>query len=127
MKLKQDGRINFEGKESAQFWIRAFQLEEEVKNIQQMIIAENQMAKALVPIIAEYECGPDFKWIYVISLQIDMLGLIDGLGIVYYASPENYSKAYEARDKFADDVLESLRKSEKLREMRVIPEGKEKP
>jgi hypothetical protein len=125
--MKQLGRIVVEGKESAQFWIRAFQLEQHVKDIQQMILndKEKQSAKAAVPIIAEYECGPDFKWIYLISLRVDMFGLIDGVGVVYFTSPENFQKAYEARDKLAEKHLKDLRASEKLREMWVIPEGKE--
>jgi hypothetical protein len=124
-KIHNRAQISFESKEGAQFWIRAFQLEADVQEVTQTVL-EKKVARATVPIIAEYQIGSDLKAIYLISLRIDSLGLVDGIGVIYFASPENEKDAYRERDRLAKDLLEEMRASNKLQEVRVIPEGKEK-
>jgi hypothetical protein len=104
----QGGKIVFEGRKAAQFWLRTLSLEKEIAAVQAMLAERPERKRGVVPIAAEYLVDEKFKFIYFIQVHVDTLGIQDGIGIVYWASPENEKNAYEVRDDYADDVLKRL-------------------
>jgi hypothetical protein len=115
-------QLRFTGKEAASFWVRAFRLEVEIEEVVKTLGAKEQAQDvgADVPIIAEYRLGPQLTCIYVINLTIDILGLNDGLGVLYFASPDYEEEAYRLRDELSDRIVAVYRSSNKLREVRVM-------
>lgn len=103
--------------EALRFWIRVFELEAQIafahaKFHEQSAAAfaagdiEHDPKLAMVPIISEYNAG-HIKWIYVVLIELDIVGICGGTGIIYYADKANEEDAYKRRDKFADAVMKS--------------------
>jgi hypothetical protein len=125
VKLEQRGRIIAEGKESINFWIRAFRLEDQVTTIHQELLAEDPGTLANMSISSEYRVSPDLIYIYLLCPIIDMVGVCDGTGLVYYTSPRFEKEAYQSRDKFTDLTIEEGKRRGLLRKIRITKPGKE--
>jgi hypothetical protein len=93
--------------DGVRFWLRVFQLESYVNAAQADIQARPEVAKASVPIIAEYIAGQLYFY-YAIVLFIDSLGLSGGIGIIYFADEEHRAMVEEKRNGFADDIMKSI-------------------
>jgi hypothetical protein len=76
---QQRGGIIFQGQAETRFWVRALGPEEKVR------VAIPSKLRS-IPIMAEYEVSPRFKWIYIAAVHIDKLGIKDGVGVIYYVS-----------------------------------------
>ena len=110
---RQSGSLIFEGRKATQFWVRTLDLEMEVKAVQALLTTENPIRKrAIVPIVAEYTVDEKFKFIYVIQAFIDALGVQDGLGLIFYASPEEAEEVYKRRDEQANVLLSKMKDRE---------------
>lgn len=114
--MKQRGKILFEGRKATQFWVRTFNLESEIEQVKAMMLQKPERAKAAVPIIAEYDVD-ELKFIFIIQAEVDALGIQNGAGMVYWATPEFQKEALEIRDKHADDLLKTLEESGKFQEI----------
>lgn len=64
--------------------------------------------RAAVPIISEYVVDEKLKFIYIIQAQVDALGLQDGVGIIYWASPEREAEIRKHRDEHAEDIMRHM-------------------
>ena len=93
--------------DGVRFWLRVFQLEAYVNAAQADIQARPEVAKASVPIIADYTAGRIYFY-YAIVLFIDSLGLSSGVGIIYFADEEHWAAANEKRDSFADHIMKGI-------------------
>jgi hypothetical protein len=121
--IVQDGDLA-----ALKFWIRVFELDGYVALAQAQITNQAKAKWGAVPIINEYQCGK-LRWCYVLTLDIDSLGLAGGIGIIYYADEAHWEQVRESRDKLADNVMKTVRQrtdsGQMLTEMALIPPGKE--
>jgi hypothetical protein len=106
----QRGYICFEGRKATQFWLRAFDLLSEIEMVQKVLNDNRERKRAVAPIIAEYQIDEKLKFIFFIQTHVDTLGLTDGIGIIYYVSPEHEAEAYRMRDEYVTTVLKKLSK-----------------
>jgi hypothetical protein len=118
--FSQRGSLIFEGRKAAQFWVRALDLETEVKAVQALLMAKPHRKRAAVPIVAEYTVDEKFKLIYVIQLFIDALGVRDGIGLILYASPDLEAEVYKLRDEQAQALLTKVTKTQEFDEVLEI-------
>jgi hypothetical protein len=110
-------RIPVKGKAELQFWVRAFQLEEEIHNVVGILLAGKERVKAFVPIISEYEMGTTL-WVYILAMRIDSLGLLDGEGAIWMTSGEEHRKlALKDRNELADYAIDLAKKAGKFDEL----------
>jgi hypothetical protein len=121
----QSGSIAVEGRKALSFWVRAFQLDEEIESVRKLIEGKPERKRAVVPIIAEYFLSERLKFIFVLKVDVDALGVQDGIGLVYWASPEYEKRAYERRDEFAGEIMKRLTTSRSFDEVIEIEEKKE--
>jgi hypothetical protein len=132
----QRGLILTEGIEGIKHWIRLFSLEEElafgIERFNEICadpahIAQGAGAKSklLMPIVNEYRVYEDLSYVYLLSIQIDTIGLVGGSGIIYVCEDSNKADAMEHRDKYADFVMKELVKNDIWKEAYVKPSGKE--
>jgi hypothetical protein len=73
-----------------------------------MIEAKAERAWGAVPIVAEYEVDERLKFIYLIQAEVDALGIQNGVGFLYWTSPEFEKEVFESRDKQADQLLKIM-------------------
>ena len=125
--LGQCGRIVFAGQLATKFWVRTLGLEKEVEEARALMGARIERKwGAKIPIVAEYEVEPDFKWIYLIVVNVDILGIRDGMGVVYFASRAFEEEIMQARDAQAKELLDGMEKRHPFDEVVVLPEKKER-
>lgn len=108
----QSGSLVFEGRKATQFWVRMLDLGTEVKAVQALLAEKPGRNRALVPVVAEYTVDEKFKFVYVIQIFIDTLGIQDGLGLIFYASPEEEDEIYKRRDEQANILLAKMKSRE---------------
>lgn len=113
------GRIIVEhnNTETLRFWIRVFELQSQIAFAQSRFnetrSPEGKGAIwAMVPIISEYDAG-HIKWIYALVLELDVLGVCGGTGIIFYADKQHEEQAREARDEFAQTIMEAAERRTK--------------
>jgi hypothetical protein len=121
----QRGRVIAEGKEAMFFWVRAFQLEEDIRRVHRELLNEAPKTIANITISSEHRVNPGLIFIYMIAPLVDMIGICDGTGVIYYASPEFEYEAYKERDKFTELSVREAREQGKLKEIREIMPHKE--
>jgi hypothetical protein len=121
----QTGSIAFEGRKGLQFWVRAFQLDDEIESVRKMMEEKLDRKRAVVPIVAEYLLSERLKFIFVLKADIDSLGIMDGIGLVYWASPEFEEDVYKKRDEFATRIMQRLSSDRKFDEVLEIDMKKE--
>jgi hypothetical protein len=122
---RQRGRIVVEGKESVLFWVRAFRLEDDVLAVHQELLKEDPKIVASMTISSEYRVSPELIYIYLLCPLVDMVGVCDGSGIIYYASSEFEQETYRIRDEFTEYAIREARDQGKLREVRHKEPGRE--
>jgi hypothetical protein len=125
MDIRQRGQIIFEGREATKFWIRALDLEKDIEQVRVTMGERIERKWGSIPIVAEYQVGPNFKWIFIIVANVDILGIKDGTGVLYYASPDCEAEVLKKRDAQADDILSGMEKEGRFDEVIVLPEKKE--
>jgi hypothetical protein len=108
--IPQRGKVVFEGHLATQFWIRALGLQDEIGQAQVLLSQEKRRKEAAVPIVAEYEVDSRLTFVYLIVAKVDMLGIQNGTGVIYFASPHYLKEAKRIRDGFADDIMKDLEK-----------------
>jgi hypothetical protein len=107
--IKQAGRIVFEGQLAAKFWIRALDLQENIDFARNLMLERSERKWGSVPIVAEYKVDERLTFVYLILATVDALGIKDGTGMVYFASPERLEEVKKVRDKYANDILDNIR------------------
>jgi hypothetical protein len=107
---EQRGKIIVKGLTAAKFWVRALCLTADIEMAKAMIDdkVKRERKWGMVPVVAEYELSADFKFVYVLVLEVDQLGLRDGFGAVYFASPKHLAEVTKARNSLAEPILEGL-------------------
>jgi hypothetical protein len=108
--IKQAGRITFEGQLGVKFWIRALDLQENVDFARNLMLEKSERKWGSVPIVAEYVVDERLTFVYLIVATIDALGVKDGTGVIYYASPDRLEEVKKVRDGFADDILKNIQR-----------------
>jgi hypothetical protein len=122
--------------EAIKHWIRVFQLEGELAfGIARFNeICESPEGKAqgagaesrlMMPIINEFRVDQHLSYVYLISIQIDTIGLVNGGAIIYVCEDSNKEEALEYRDRHATYVMEETRKKGIWKETYIAPERKE--
>lgn len=110
-------RIPAKGKAEIQFWLRSFQIEDEVQKVMDLLNEDARRVKAFVPIISEYESG-SIVWVYILALVIDSLGLIEGEGSIWLTNTKAHQAvALKARDDLAEFAIKMAREQDKLKEI----------
>jgi hypothetical protein len=107
---KQAGRITFDGQLAVKFWIRALDLQSDVDFARNLMLEKSERKWGSVPIVAEYVVDEHLTFIYLIVANIDALGVKNGTGVIYYASPDRLEEVRKVRDKFADDILKDMQR-----------------
>ena len=98
-------KIPVHQKAELQFWIRAFQLEDEIAVVVSRLHERPEHKSAFAPIISEYQSG-SITWVFILGATIDPLGLSDGQGFVWLTTgTEHFAEAIKARNKLADELL----------------------
>jgi hypothetical protein len=108
--IQQRGKIVFEGQLATRFWVRALDLAQDIKDVQELLAAKAERKEASIPIIAECKVDHQLTFVFVIVAKVDSLGLQDGSGLVYFASPQHLAEVIQLRDKMAADILKVLEK-----------------
>jgi hypothetical protein len=123
---EQRGKIVVQGIGAGKFWIRALDLTTDIENARALIDDKirTQRKWAVVPVIAEHELTPDFKFAYVIVFEVDQLGLKNAYGAIYFASPKHWEQIRKARDHVARPIMQALEKG-RFDEVVVLPDKKE--
>jgi hypothetical protein len=125
--IKQAGRIVFEGLESTKFWLRTFDQQKNIDMALELLAAKPATRERIsCPIVSEYLIDERCKFVYVIMAQVDSLGICDGSGVLFYTSPEREREIYTLRDEIADDIMKTIKESDKPHEFILVDEGKEK-
>ena len=106
--IKQAGKITFEGQLAVKFWIRALDLQSNVDFARNLMLEKSERKWGSVPIVAEYVVDERLTFVYLIVATIDALGVKDGTGVIYYASPDRLEEVKKVRDGFADDLLKNV-------------------
>lgn len=106
--IKQAGKITFEGQLAVKFWIRALDLQSDVDFARNLMLEKSERKWGSVPIVAEYVVDERLTFVYLIVATIDALGVKDGTGVIYYASPDRLEEVKKVRDGFADDILKNM-------------------
>jgi hypothetical protein len=106
--IKQAGKIVFEGQLAVKFWIRALDLQSNVDFARNLMLEKSERKWGSVPIVAEYVVDERLTFVYLIVATIDALGVKDGTGVIYYASPDRLEEVKKVRDGFADDLLKNV-------------------
>jgi hypothetical protein len=104
------GRIVcYEDLTAVKFWVRIFGLER-VVTLTQAKIQEHLSGRkrGVMPIINEYRAGEDLFWLFILVLDVDVLGLSGGTAIVWYTDKAHEAEVRANRDKWADDLLKSF-------------------
>lgn len=110
-------KMPVKGKAELQFWIRAFQLQDEIDNVVQMLHDKDERKTAFTPIISEYESG-SIKWIFLLGTMLDPLGVHDGAGMVWLTTGDNHERtALGERDKLANMILKEAESQGKFDEI----------
>ncbi len=106
--ITQAGKIVFEGQLATKFWIRALDLEDEVRFAQGLMTQRSERKWGSIPIVSEYKVDDRLTFVYLLICIVDALGLKDGSGMILFASPDRLEEARKHRDGFADDILDNL-------------------
>lgn len=124
--MKNKGVIHFDSLDAAKFFLRAFALEGEVEQALSMFKeAPKSHDRIACPIISEYDVDKDLKFVFVLMITVDPIGLCEGSGLVYFADRENLAEVIKLRDKLADQLMRQVREGKKTRGIVVIETGKE--
>jgi hypothetical protein len=109
--FNQRGKIIFEGLEQTKFWVRSFQLEEEVDRARAVMAFTGKRKWGAIPIISNAALDNGlFHWVFFLMVHVDVLGIRGGEGVIYFCSPEHLSLAQELRDELADKILSAADK-----------------
>jgi hypothetical protein len=108
--IKQAGKITFEGQLAVKFWIRALDLQSNVDFARNLMLEKSERKWGSVPIVAEYVVDERLTFVYLIVATIDALGVKDGTGVIYYASPDRLAEVKKVRDGFANDILKDMKR-----------------
>jgi hypothetical protein len=109
--------IPIKNKQEMQFWIRAFQLEGEIAKIVSLLIEKAERKTAFSPVIAEHFAG-SYRYVFLLGLRIDVLGLVDGTGLVWLTNNQrHFDEAIKKRNEFADVILKEAHEGGKFDEI----------
>jgi hypothetical protein len=112
-------------KAEAQFWIRAFQLEGHVDAVSKRLMDFPGRTGGFCPVMSTYEAGA-YKFIYVLVLMMDTLGVNNAIGNIWMSTTEEHHKqAMRAAHKMGNDVLEEARKNGGFHEVVVMEADKD--
>jgi hypothetical protein len=106
--LESLGSHLVEGVEQAAFWIRAFKLEDQIAYVRDKIGEKSERKKATVPIISHYMVDDKLTFFYVLSFDVDALGVQDGIGKIWYCSPNHRDEAIRRRNELANQIMKAL-------------------
>lgn len=110
-------KMPVKGKAELQFWIRAFQLQDEVDKVVRMLHEKEERKTAFAPIISEYESG-SIRWVFLLGPTIDPLGVGDGAGMVWLTTGDHHELAARGeRNKLANMILKDAEMQGKFDEI----------
>jgi hypothetical protein len=110
-------KMPVQGKAELQFWVRAFQLQDEIDRVVQMLHDKDQRKTAFVPIVSEYESG-SIKWVFLLGTVIDPLGIEQGMGMVWLTTGSKHlGAAMTERDKLANMIFKEAAEQGKFDEI----------
>lgn len=110
----------------ARFWIRVFELEEEIAHVQARLNEPKPPGEiASVPIVAEYSIDNSLKFYYVLMFKVDRLGANDVIGMIYFGDEPEWETLNRHRDEFAETVLETVAEKRPWSEVSVIESRKQ--
>lgn len=123
---EQRGKVTVEGLTAAKFWVRALCLSEDIEMAKALMDDKIKTERkwGMVPVVAEYEVNPEFVFVYILVLEVDQLGLSNGYGNVYFASPKHLAEVRKVRDSLAEPILKSLEEG-RFDEVVELPTKKE--
>lgn len=132
----QFGHLIAEGPQHAQFWVRVFQLQEQIDYVKQRIWERPERKKASVPAIGHYIVDENLTFIYCLHFTVDGMGVQDCVGKIWFAGDKFKAEAFRRRNELADQmmkVMEARQNSEAGEyiegpfdiEIRNMPPGKE--
>lgn len=125
--MKNKAVIRFDTLDAAKFFLRAFALEEEIEQALEMFKqAPKDHDRISCPIISEYEVDKDLKFVFVLLITVDPVGLCDGVGVVYCADSQNLAELTKLRDELADELMGQVHEGKKATGIVVIETGKER-
>jgi hypothetical protein len=105
------------GKAELQFWIRAFQLQDEIDKVVQMLHDKDERKTAFVPVVSEYESG-SIKWVFLLGTVVDPLGVEQGAGMVWLTTGQKHLEtATTERNKLANMILREAEENDKFDEI----------
>lgn len=113
------------GKDQCRFWARTLKFEQEIEYVQALMLEPGPRKWAAVPIVAEFEVEPDYKFYYFFVLRVGNLGIDEGDGIIWLTDQEHLEEVRKARDELADAVLKNLHEQRKFDEVLEMPSKKE--
>lgn len=115
------GRIVQTGEKAVRFWARVLGLE---KDIEAAILEVREKLsgdmRGRIPVISEYKVDDNFEFIFIVTFELDCLGVVGGEAIIYYTDPARREKALKSRDKLADFIMDNLRKKFPTMDVRTI-------
>lgn len=119
-------KMPVKGKAETQFWVRAFQLEDDIQKIVQMLHeGDPRRRTAFAPTISEHEAGSVF-WVFILGISVDALGICDGLGYIWLTTGQEHKEiALRERDKFGDQIIGMVKDAGKYDEVLEIESKKD--
>src|ERR1700751_5281052 len=97
-------KMPVQGKAELQFWVRAFQLQDEIDSVVRMLHETKQRKTAFTPIVSEYEAG-GVQWVFLLGTVLDPLGITDGGGMVWLTTgKEHLEEAVKERNRLANMI-----------------------
>jgi hypothetical protein len=125
--IKNKAVMRFNSLDAAKFFLRAFDLE---NNVQEALAMFGQAPKhhdrIACPIISEYDVDQDLKFVFFLLITVDPVGLRDGTGVIYCADSTNLEEVTTLRDKLADEMMREVYPGKKEGRFVVIESGKER-
>jgi hypothetical protein len=85
-------------------------LQSNVDFARNLMLEKSERKWGSVPIVAEYVVDERLTFVYLIVATIDALGVKDGTGVIYYASPDRLAEVKKVRDGFANDILKDMKR-----------------
>lgn len=110
-------KMPVKGKAELQFWVRAFQLENEIDHVVTRLREHPRGKTAFAPTIAEYEAG-SVLWIFILGICVDPIGICDGAGYIWLTTGQAHKElALRERDKLADQIIDAAMEQDKFDEV----------
>ena len=118
-------KIPVNGKAECNFWVRAFQLEDEVGEVMRLLGEDDRRKRAFAPTITQHESG-SIQWVIFLGLMVDSLGVCGGDGYVWLTTgKDHFEQALKKRNELGEYVIKEAERQGKFDEIMEIEEKKD--